>query len=319
MTANPHLLVLDPAAQGFLETIDASARLNDLGSVRARETLNDIQRDAADIGIDELWETIGGGPTGSVRVRIVMPHDGAVPLPAVVYVQGAGWVFGNAHTHDRLVRELAVQSGAAVIIPEYNPSPVAKYATALEQVYTIATWVALGGAGDRVDGSRVAVAGDSVGGNIAIALTFLALQRRHFHLAQVVAFCPATDAAFDTESYRLFSEGYFLRRDAMQWFWDRYTDEAERAQITASPLRAGIEDAAGFPPTLIITAEADVLRDEAEAFAAKLRAAGVATTAVRYEGMIHDFVVLNALKNTGAARAATSQAARTLAAALRHR
>jgi acetyl esterase len=319
MVANPHLLVLDPAAQAFLETIDASAHLNDLAPVRGREALNDTQKDTTDIAIDELWETIEGGPTGSLRVRVVMPHGWAVPLPAVVYVQGAGWVFGDAHTHDRRARELAVQSGAAVICPEYDLPPAAKYPTALEQVYTTATWVAHGGAGDRVDGSRVAVAGDSVGGNIAIALTFLALQRRQFHLAQVVAFCPATDAAFDTESYRLFAEGYFLRRDAMQWFWDQYTDEAERAQITASPLRAGIEDAAGFPPTLIITAEADVLRDEAEAFAAKLRAAGVAITAVRYEGMIHDFVVLNALKNTGAAKAATAQAARTLAAALRHR
>ena len=155
---------------------------------------------------------------------------------------------------------------------------------------------------------------------MAIALTSLALQRKEFQLAQLVAFYPVTDATFETESYRLFAEGYLLRRDTMKWFWDQYTtDEAERGQITASPVRATVEEVAGFPPTLIVTAEADVLRDEGEAFAAKLRAAGVPITAVRYEGIIHDFVMLNALKDTGAAKAATAQAAMTLAAALQRR
>lgn len=320
MVANPHMLVLEPAAQAFLEAADASAHLSDLGPVKGREAVNDVQKDISHIAVQEMWETIEGGPTGSVRVRIVMPPDAAAPLPAVVYVHGAGWVFGNAHSHDRLVRELAVQSGAAVAFPEYDLSPEAKYPTALEQVYATAAWLAHGGAGERVDGSRVAVAGDSVGGNISIALTFLTLQRKEFHLAQLVVFYPVTDAAFDTESYRLFAEGYFLRRDTMMWFWDQYTtDDKERAHITASPLRAILEEVAGFPPTLIITAEADVLRDEGEAFAAKLRAAGVATTAVRYEGTIHDFVMLNALQDTGAAKAATAQAATTLAAALQRR
>ncbi len=320
MVANPHSLVLNPAAQAFVEAADASAHLHDLGPVKGREAVNDVQKDLCHIPVQEMWETIEGGPTGSVRVRVVMPPDAAAPLPAVVYVHGAGWVFGNAHTHDRLVRELAVQSGAAVVFPEYDLSPEAKYPTALEQIYATAAWLAHGGASERVDGSRIAVAGDSVGGNMAIALTFLALQRKEFHLVQLVAFYPVTDATFETESYRLFAEGYFLRRDTMSWFWDQYTaDETERGQITASPLRVNIEDLAGFPPTLIVTAEADVLRDEGEAFAAKLRAAGVPITAVRYEGIIHDFVMLNALKDTGAAKAATSQAAMTLAAALQRR
>jgi acetyl esterase len=318
MVANPHMLVLEPAAQAFVEATEASAHLNDLGPFKGREAVNEVQRDISLTPIREMWKTINGGPTGCVRVRIVTPPDAITPLPAVVYVHGAGWVFGNAHTHDRLVRELAVQSGAAVVFPEYDLSPEAKYPTALEQVYATAAWVAHGGAGECVDGSRIAVAGDSVGGNMAIALTLLALRRKEFHIMQLVAFYPVTDAAFDTESYRLFAEGYFLRRDAMQWFWDQYTtDETARAQITASPLRASIDEVAGFPPTLIITAEADVLRDEGEAFAAKLRAAGVTTTAMRYEGIIHDFVMLNALKDTNAAKAATAQAATTLAAALR--
>ena len=320
MVANPHMLVLEPAAQAFVEATDAPPHLHDLGPVKGREAIDVVQKDLSHIAVRERWETTEGGPTGPVRVRIVTPPDMAGPLPAVVYVHGAGWVFGNAGTHDRLVRELAVQSGAAIVFPEYDLSPKAKYPTALEQVYATAEWVAHGGAGERVDGSRIAVAGDSVGGNMAIALTLLALQRKEFHLAQLVAFYPVTDAAFETDSYRLFAEGYFLRRDTMKWFWDQYTpDEKERAQITASPLRASIKDVAGFPPTLIITAEADVLRDEGEAFAAKLRAAEVPITAVRYEGIIHDFVMLNALQDTDAAKTATAQAAMTLAAALQPR
>jgi acetyl esterase len=132
-----------------------------------------------------------------------------------------------------------------------------------------------------------------------------------------VLFCPVTDARFDTRSYHRFAEGYFLRRDAMQWFWDQYTtDPAQRAEITASPLRASLDELAGLPPALVITGEADVLRDEGEAYAAKLRAAGVPVTAVRYQGIIHDFVMLNALRDTHAANAAVAQAITTLTAAL---
>lgn len=317
MTANPHELALEAVAQAFVEATAAPPHLHDLGPVLGREAVNEFQHDGATIGVGEEWITIVGGPTGSVRIRIVTPPEPTGPLPVVVYIHGAGWVFGNARTHDRLVRELAVQSGAAIVFPEYALSPEARYPVALEQVYAAATWVVAHGAGHGLDASRIAVAGDSVGGNVAIAVTLLAQQRQDFAVRQLVAFYPVTDAAFDTESYRLFAEGYFLRRDDMQWFWDQYTtDVDERAQITASPLRARGEHLAGFPPSLIITAEADVVRDEGEAFAAKLRAAWVPTTAVRYEGVIHGFVMLNSLKDSAAARAATAQAAAALKAAL---
>jgi alpha/beta hydrolase fold len=132
-----------------------------------------------------------------------------------------------------------------------------------------------------------------------------------------VLFYPVTDANFDTESYHQFAEGYFLRRDAMQWFWDQYTTDAvQRAEITASPLRASLDELADLPPALVITGEADVLRDEGEAYAARLRTAGVPVTAVRYQGIIHDFVMLNALRATHAANAAVAQAIITLTAAL---
>ncbi|WP_194909530.1 alpha/beta hydrolase [Catenulispora rubra] len=280
--------------------------------------------------VDEEWVTVSGGPTGTVRARIVKPAGSTGVLPVIVYIHGAGWVFGNAHTHDRLVRELAVGARAAVVFPEYDLSPEARYpvaieqnfavarwvvtegaakgldaariAVAIEQNFAVARWVVTEGAAKGLDAARIAVAGDSVGGNMAAALTLMAKERGGVPLVQQVLFYPVTDASFDTGSYQQFAEGYFLRRDAMQWFWDQYTtDPAQRAEITASPLRASVEQLAGLPPALVVTGEADVLRDEGEAYANKLRAAGVAVTAVRYQGVIHDFVMLNALRGTHAA------------------
>ncbi|MGW3465826.1 alpha/beta hydrolase, partial [Streptomyces olivaceoviridis] len=235
----------------------------------------------------------------------------------IFYIHGAGWVFGNAHTHDRLVRELAVGADAAVVFPEYDLSPEVRYPVAIEQNFTVAKWVVEEGASKGLDGSRLAVAGDSVGGNMTAALTLMAKERGGIPLVQQVLFYPVTDANFDTPSYHQFATGYFLRRDGMQWFWDQYTtDESERAQITASPLRATTEQLTGLPPALVITGEADVLRDEGEAYANKLREAGVPVTAVRFQGIIHDFVMLNALRGTHAAEAAITMAVRTLHAAL---
>jgi acetyl esterase/lipase len=192
--------------------------------------------------VDEEWITVSGGPTGSVRARIVKPAGAAGTLPVILYIHGAGWVFGNAHTHDRLVRELAHGAGAAVVFPEYDLSPEARYPVAIEQNYAVARWIVEQGAAKGLDATRIAVAGDSVGGNMSAALTLMAKERGDVPLVQQVLFYPVTDANFDTGSYRQFATGYFLRRDGMQWFWDQYTtDEAERAQITASPLRATTE------------------------------------------------------------------------------
>ncbi|MFJ8097653.1 alpha/beta hydrolase [Streptomyces griseofuscus] len=267
--------------------------------------------------VDEEWVTVQGGPTGSVRARIVRPAGATGTLPVVVYIHGAGWVFGNAHTHDRLVRELAVGARAAVVFPEYDLSPEARYPVAIEQNYAVAQWVVREGAAHGLDAARIAVAGDSVGGNMSAALTLMAKERGDVPLVQQVLFYPVTDASFDTPSYHRFAEGYFLRRDAMRWFWDQYTtDEKQRAEITASPLRATLEQLTGLPPALVITGEADVLRDEGEAYAARLRAAGVPVTAVRYQGIIHDFVMLDALRETHAAGAAIAQAVAVLRTAL---
>jgi acetyl esterase/lipase len=310
--------VLEPAAGAFAEATANPPYLFDLGPAEGRKVVDEVQSgEIAKPEIAEEWVTIEGGPTGSVRARIVRPAGAEGVLPVILYIHGAGWVFGNAHTHDRLVRELAVGVGAAVVFPEYDLSPEARYPVAIEQNYAVARWIVAEGADHYLDASRIGVAGDSVGGNMTAALTLMAKERGDVPLVQQVLFYPVTDAAFDSDSYHQFAEGYFLRRDAMRWFWDQYTtDETQRAEITASPLRATTEQLTGLPPALVITAEADVLRDEGEAYANKLRQAGVPVTAVRYQGIIHDFVMLNALRETHAAEAAISQAISTLRTAL---
>jgi acetyl esterase len=306
-------IVLEPAAREFAQATANPPYLFDLGPERGREVVDEVQSgpvSAPDVEIED--RTVDGVP-----VRIVRPAGATGALPVILYIHGAGWVFGNAHTHGRLISELAVGAGAAVVFPEYSLSPEARYPVAIEQSFAVATWIANAGADHGLDPTRVAVAGDSVGGNMAAALTLLAKERGGVHFVQQVLFYPVTDASFDTPSYDQFAEGYFLRRDGMRWFWDQYTtDPAERAQPTASPLRATVEQLTGLPPALVITAEADVLRDEGEAYANKLREAGVPVTAVRYQGIIHDFVMLNALRATHAATAAITQATATLRATL---
>ena len=311
-------VVLEPAAQEFAEATANPPYLFDLGPQQGREVVDEVQSGEVqkpDVDIDDT--TVPGGPAGHVSVRIMRPKGAGGGLPVILYTHGAGWVFGNAHTHDRLIRELTAGTGVALVFTNYSLSPEARYPTAIEEIYGVLNWIAEDGSDRGLDASRLAVAGDSVGGNMSAAITLMAKQRSGPRLAAQVLFYPVTDASFDTDSYHQFAEGYFLRRDAMQWFWDQYTtDEAQRAEITASPLRASSDDLTGLPKALVITGEADVLRDEGEAYARRLRAAGVDVTATRYEGIIHDFVMLNALRSTNAAGAAIAQAISYLQGAL---
>jgi acetyl esterase/lipase len=300
-------IVLEPAARKFADDNSEPPFLPDLGPEKGRETVNTVQSGEIfkpEADIQDL--TVSGGPSGEVKVRIVRPVGSAsASLPVILYIHGAGWVFGNSHTHDRLIRELAVGAEAAVVFPEYSLSPEAKYPTAIEEIYAVLEWIGKEGSTLGLDASKLSVAGDSVGGNMTAAITLMAKERSGPAIAKQLLFYPVTDANFDTESYHLFAEGYFLQRTGMKWFWDQYTtDPVERAQITASPLRASLEQLSGLPEALIITGEADVLRDEGEAYAAKLREAGVPVTAVRFQGIIHDFVMLNALAETQAKKGA---------------
>ncbi|MFD6397339.1 alpha/beta hydrolase [Nocardia sp. NPDC060249] len=310
--------VLEPEAAEFAKATDTPPFLFQLPPAQGRQAVDEVQSGDIDKpAIDEEWITVEGGPTGSVKVRIVKPAGTTGTLPVIFYIHGAGWVFGNAHTHDRLVRELAIGADAAVVFPEYDLSPEAKYPTAIEQNYAAAQWVFAHGAEKGLDAMRFAAVGDSVGGNMTAVLTLMAKDRGDVRISQQVLFYPVTDADFDTASYHQFAEHYFLAREGMRWFWDQYTDnDAQRAEIYASPLRASVDQLAGLPPALVITGEADVLRDEGEAYAAKLRAAGVPVTQVRFGGIIHDFVMINSMRSTHAAGAAIKLAQDTLRAAL---
>lgn len=313
-------LVLEPAAQALADALATAGGppLYTLSPEDARAVLDGAQ--AGEVVMPPAVvepHTIPGGPGGEISITVVRPVDSNGSLPAVVYTHGGGWVLGNFATHERLVRDLTAQSGGAFVFVNYSPSPEARYPVAIEQVYATVQWVARHGAELGLDGKRLAVAGDSVGGNMTAAVTLLAKERGGAPIRHQVLLYPVTDAAFDTSTYDQFAEGPWLTRKAMQWFWDAYApDPTVRFEPTASPLRATVAQLRGLPPALVITDEADVLRGEGEAYGRKLRQAGVDVTAVRYEGVFHDFMMLNALATTNATRAATTQAAQALKAAL---
>jgi acetyl esterase len=310
-------VVLEPASQAFVEATAKPPFLYELTPDEARKVLDDVQAAPIDkLPVQERWLTVPAD-VGDVAVRIVRPEDAVGPLPVVLYMHGGGWVLGNAQTHDRLVRELAVGANAAVVFVEYDRSPEARYPVAIEQGYATALWIAREGAAHGLDPERIAVAGDSVGGNMTAALTLMAADRGDVRFVHQSMYYPVTDAAMDTGSYDQFAEGYFLTAKSMAWFWDAYAPDVERrAEPYASPLRASEGQLAGLPPALLIVDEADVLRDEGEAYAARLRAAGVAVTTVRYDGITHDFMMLNPLSGTHATRAAIAQASSVLREAL---
>jgi acetyl esterase len=305
--------ILEPAAREFAEATSKPPFLYELGPDGARKVLDDVQSTPIDKpDVDEKWVSVPAD-VGDVQARIVKPPGAAEVLPTVLYVHGGGWVLGNAGTHDRLVRELAVGANAAVVFVEYDRSPEAHYPVAIEQAYAVARWIGNRGRGEGLDSSRLAVAGDSVGGNMTAALAILAKQRGDVTFVHQSMYYPVTDAGQDTDSYREFADGPFLTAKGMAWFWDCYLpDREKRAQITASPLRATIEELAGLPEAFLIVDENDVLRDEGEAYARNLTAAGVRTTSVRYNGIIHDFMMLNPLRGTAATSGAVEQAVHVL-------
>jgi acetyl esterase len=305
-------VVLEPASQAFVEAT-AEPPLYELTPDEARAVLDEVQAAPIDkLPVEERWMTVPA-EVGDVRVRIVWPRHHE-PLPVILYMHGGGWVAGNAGTHDRLVRELAVGAGAAVFFVEYDRSPEARYPVAIEQGYATAQWITREGSSWGLDSSRIAVAGDSVGGNMTAALTLMARDRGDVRFVHQSLYYPVTDAAMDTDSYAQFAEGYYLTAKAMESSWDAYAPDVEqRSEPYASPLRAEL---AGLPPAHVIVDEVDVLRDEGEAYAARLRDAGVAVTTARYDGVTHDFMMLNPLTHTRAARAAVAQAVSALRGAL---
>lgn len=244
-----------------------------------------------------------------LELTIVRPAGVKGTLPVFMFFHGGGWVLGDYPTHERLVRDLVAGSGAAAVFVNYTPSPEAHYPVAINQAYAATKWVAEHGKEINVDGKRLAVAGNSVGGNMAAVVSLMAKDKGTPAIKFQLLLWPVTDANFETASYNQYAEGHFLTKNMMKWFWDNYTTDAEqRAEIYASPLRATTAQLKGLPPAMVQTAGADVLRDEGEAYARKLDEAGVPVTAVRYNGMIHDYGLLNVVSQVPAVRSALLQA-----------
>ncbi len=277
-----------------------------LPPAQGRETLDRVQDAPVYKHLAHIKSfTVNTGKWGGVVTHLVIPEGLLEPASVIFYIHGAGWVFGNLHTHDKLVRELAARTNSILVFPEYSLSPEAKYPTAIEQCYAVLCQLPSLVSCLCADLTTLTVAGDSVGANMATVMTLMAKMRRGPAIHKQLLYYPVTNACFDTGSYREFACGYYLYRAGMQWFWNQYTrSEADRRQITASPLRASVRQLERLPAAMIINGEADVLRDEGEAYAKKLRLAGVDVTAIRIQGTIHDFVMLNALDQTEACRSA---------------
>jgi len=310
---------LEPNTQDFVDGLAAAgSEVNELAIDTARAALVAMQAKPTGKPVTRSEVvTAPVGPKGSVILRLVRPKEAAGPLPVVMLFHGGGWALGDGTTHDRLARELAVGIRAAVVIVEFSRTPESQFPIPVEEAYAATKHVVENAAAFGLEGSRIAVVGDGSGGNIAAAVTLLCKERGGPKIAFQVLFYPITGANFDTASYRIFENGPWLTKRAMQRYWAAYIpNEAEREVITATPLNATIDQLRGLPDALIITAESDILRDEGEAYARKLCEANVRATCVRYLGTIHDFVMLNAIADTPAARGAITQATYALRGAL---
>lgn len=298
---------LEPAAEEVCNQSSVPPLIFQLPPEQGRRVLEEAQdtpvyKYPAEISFD----CINTGIWGSIPVYFIVPKGRQI-RNVIFYIHGAGWVFGSFHTHEKLVRELSARTDSLVVFPEYSRSPEAKYPTAIEQCYFILSHLKeiIGERFKIVNCPPLTVAGDSVGGNMAIAMALMSIMRHGPGIHKLLLYYPVTNACFDTPSYRQFATDYYLYREGMKWFWQQYTSSMEdRNQITAFPLRAGLDCLKCFPQTMIINGQADVLRSEGEAFAEKLRCAGVDVTSIQIQGTIHDFVMLNALDQTNACRAA---------------
>lgn len=301
-------VILEPQAEIVCNESAKCPRIYQLPPQEGREVLERTQDAPVRMSPARIDTTmVRTGAWGRVKVYLVRPEKLREPADVIFYIHGAGWVFGSFHTHEKLVRELAARTGCIVVFPEYSRAPEARYPIAVEQCYSTLCQLPeiLSRAGCSMVPETLTVAGDSAGGNLAIAMTLLAKYRKGPAIQKQLLYYPATDACFDTGSYCQFAENYYLYRDGMIWFWNQYTtSQRDRNQITASPLRASTEQLCGLPEAMILNGQADVLRDEGEAYGECLRKAGVPVTALRFQAIIHDFVMLNSLDQTRACRAA---------------
>ncbi|MBD1806630.1 alpha/beta hydrolase [Microcoleus sp. FACHB-SPT15] len=306
---------LSREVKAFLKLLNSGGvPLETLPPLEARQVLVNAQASVkVDLsGIDESEKTItaDGYP---IKLNIVRPEGVKGTLPVFMFIHGGGWVLGDYPTHKRMVRDLVVLSGFAAVFVNYTPTPDAQYPQAVNEIYAATKWVAEHGEEIGVDGKNLAVVGNSVGGNMTAVTTLMAKAKGGPHIKLQILMWPIVDADFETDSYQQFGEKRFLTTSLMKWMYDLYTTDLEkRKEIYASPLQATVEQLKGLPPALIQVAESDILRDEGEAYGRKLDEAGVKVTTVRYNGMIHDFGLLNGLAEVPATRSLFVQAAAEL-------
>ncbi|MGS2739226.1 alpha/beta hydrolase [Sinomicrobium sp. M5D2P17] len=306
--------------RSFLDALNSGdgKPLETLSPEDARQVLVGAQKSVSVdySGIEESERVISQNGN-KVNIHITKPKGVKKDAPVFIFIHGGGWVLGDYPTHRRLVRDLVVNSGAVAVFPDYTPSPEAQYPTAINEIYAATQWVAENGKEIGVDGENLAVAGNSVGGNMAAVTALMAKNNNGPKIKLQVLLWPVTDANFETASYNLYAEGRFLTKNMMKWFWDNYLpDTKKRKEIYASPLKAGLNELKGLPPALVQTAENDVLRDEGEAYARKLNEAGVPVTLTRYNGLIHDYGLLNPIADVPAVQTAILQAAAVIKASL---
>jgi acetyl esterase/lipase len=315
---DPHIF---KPVRDFLKVLNTGdgKPIEQLSLLDARAVLVNAQKsvsfDYSDIEETEKTITQDGH---TVTLHIMKPLSAKAGGGVFIYIHGGGWVLGDFPTHKRLVRDLVIASGKTAVFPDYTPSPEARYPVAINQIYAATQWVSEHGNEIGVNGKNLAVVGNSVGGNMTAAVVLMAKDKGGPAIKLQVMLWPVTDANFETASYKTLGEGRFLTRNMMIWFWDHYLPEvSKRKEIYASPLQATLTQLKGLPPTLIQTAENDVLRDEGEAFARKLDEAGVPVTLTRYNGLIHDYGLLNPLASVPAVQMALLQAGAVIRAALK--
>jgi acetyl esterase len=307
---------IDPQVIEFLKALNTGGPgLETLPVPDARQVLVSAQASVkVDLsGVETTQRTIEqDGYT--VPLHIVRPTGTAgTVLPVFIFIHGGGWVLGDFPTHQRMVRDLVVESGYVAVFVAYTPSPDAQYPQAINEIYAATKWVAENGAEINVDGQSLAIVGNSVGGNMTTVTCLQAKEKGGPHIKLQILMWPVTSAAFSTESFELYGQDRFLTAPLMKWMWSTYTtDSAQRQEIYASPLNATSEQLAGLPPALIQVAENDILRDEGEAYGRKLSEASVPATTIRYNGMIHDFGLLNALAEVPAVKSLFVHAAAEL-------
>ena len=312
-------MILESRIAQFVKALEAKGGtpIYKLSPADARKVLESVQAVDVKKMAADIQDVMIPGADGQVSIRIVRPQGNKEKLPVIMYFHGGGWILGSKETHDRLIRQIANDTQAAVVFVNYTPSPEAQFPIAIEQAYAATAYMAEHGSKYNVDGENLVVMGDSVGGNMATVVALLAQERGGPTIKYQMLFYPVTNAEFTTESYQQFAQGPWLTKASMEWFWNAYAPDIQaRKSYKLSPLQASLDQLKMLPPTLIMVNEYDVLRDEGEAYAHKLMQAGVEVSAMRCLGAIHDLVLLNPIADSPIVRSAIALACLSLRKAL---